>query len=145
MTLIAEKEYELIKCGLVFNHTTGRWLANYPWIKDPRCLPNNIHFAYATLRSTEKILSKDPLYAETYQKQIHDMLERKVARRVSDNELRNYTGPKFYISHHDVLSPQSVSTPMRVVFNSSARIKGGLSLNDCLAKGPCLLNQLLGI
>ena len=88
---------------------------------------------------------QESLYAETYQKQIHDMLERKVARRVSDNELRNYAGPKFYISHHDVLSPQSVSTPMRVVFNSSARIKGGLSLNDCLAKGPCLLNQLLGI
>ena len=34
---------------------------------------------------------------------------------------------------------------MRVVFNSSARAKGGMSLNDCLAKGPCLLNELLGI
>ena len=34
---------------------------------------------------------------------------------------------------------------MRVVFNSSAKFKGILSLNDCLAKGPCLLNELLGI
>jgi hypothetical protein len=145
MSLVEEKEYELIKKGLVFNHTTGRWLARYPWIMDPQNLHNNMQFAYATLMATEKRLSGDELYAKTYKKQIDDMLERNVARQVSQRELHNYSGPKFYISHHAVLSPQSVSTPMRVVFNSSARSKGGLSLNECLAKGPCLLNQLLGI
>ena len=145
MTLVEEKEYELIKGGLVFNETTGRWLANYPWIIDPRNLSSNREFAYAILMSTEKRMSRNQLYAETYKKQIDDMVERKVARRVTDQELKEYQGPIFYIAHHDVLSPQSVSTPMRVVFNSSARTRGGLSLNDCLAKGPCLLNQLLGI
>ena len=78
-------------------------------------------------------------------KQIQDMLDRKVARRITEQELSRYQGPKFYLAHHGVLSPQSVSTRMRVVFNSSARTRGRLSLNDCLAKGPCLLNQLLGI
>ena len=145
MTLVEEKEYELIKRGLLFSHATGRWLANYPWIMDPKCLPNNVQFAYATLMSTEKRLRRDKLYAETYQKQINDMLDRNVARQVTEQELKRYSGPKFYIAHHDVLSPRSISTPMRVVFNSSARMKGGLSLNDCLAKGPCLLNELLGI
>ena len=145
MTLIEEKEYDMIKDGLVFNQNTGRWLANYPWIIDPKNLSNNRDFAYALLMSTEKRLNKNQLHAKTYQKQINDMLERKVAREVSKQELEEYCGPKFYISHHDVLNPQSASTPMRVVFNSSARTKGGLSLNDCLAKGPCLLNQLLGI
>ena len=95
--------------------------------------------------STEKRLAKNPLYSETYRGQIQDMLKRGVARRVSDKELQEYEGTKFYISHHDVMNPRSVSTPMRVVFNSSARFKGGMSLNDCLAKGPCLLNELLGI
>ena len=145
MTIVEEKEYEMIRSGLSFNQATGKWLANYPWIVDPNCLPDNMHFAYATLMSTEKRLAKNPLYAETYQDQIGDMLKREVARRISDHELQEYTGAKFYISHHDVMSPRSVSTPMRVVFNSSARIKGGISLNDCLAKGPCLLNELLGI
>ena len=145
MTLIEEKEYALIKNGLVFNHSAGRWMANYPWIVDPESLSNNREFAYALLMSTEKRLNRNELHAETYRNQIADMMERKVAREVSEKELKEYPGPKFYISHHDVLSPQSVSTPMRVVFNSSARTKGGLSLNDCLAKGPCLLNQLLGI
>ena len=74
-----------------------------------------------------------------------DILERNAARNVSEEELRNYPGTKFYIAHHVVMSPSSASTPMRVVFNSSAKLKGDISLNDCLAKGPCLLNQLLGI
>ena len=121
MTIVEEKEYEMIKSGLSFNQATDKWLANYPWIVNPKCLPNNRHFAYATLMSTEKRLGKNQLYAETYQNQIYDMLKRKVARPVSEQELRDYVGPKFYISHHDVLNHQSV--------------------NDCLAKGPCLLNE----
>ena len=42
------------------------------------------------------------------------------------------------------MKPESQSTAMRVVFNSSAKING-TSLNKCLAKGPSLLNNMLGI
>ena len=59
MAIVEEKEYEMIKSGLSFNQTTGKWLANYPWIVDPKCLPDNMHFAYATLMKTEKRLSKN--------------------------------------------------------------------------------------
>ena len=145
MTLEEEKEYLMIREGLSFDEDSGRWRASYPWVKDPSCLPQNRNFAYATLQSTEKRLGKNQLYANTYRRQMHDMLERKAARLVSEEELRKYSGTKFYIAHHDVLSPASSSTPMRVVFNSSARLKCSFSLNDCLAKGPCLLNHLLGI
>ena len=145
MTIVEEKEYELIKQGLSFNQATGKWRADYPYIVDPSYLPESDSFAYATLMSTEKRLAKNSLYSETYRSQIEDMLNRGVARKVSEKELQEYTGTKFCISHHDVMNPRSASTPMRVVFNSSARTKGGMSLNDCLAKGPCLLNELLGI
>ena len=53
-------------------------------------------------------------------------------------------GPIHYISHHEVLKPDSKSTPVRIVFNSSARYMNH-SLNDYWAKGPHLLNDLLGI
>ena len=33
---------------------------------------------------------------------------------------------------------------MRIIFNSSAKVNGA-SLNDCLAKGPSLLNNIMGI
>ena len=60
------------------------------------------------------------------------------------SELKAYDGPTFYLSHHDVLKPDSSSTPLRIVFNSSAKING-ISLNGCLAKGPSLLNNIFGI
>ena len=144
MTIREEKELQMIEEGLQFDERSGRWQAKYPWVKDPGVLPENRHVAFATLKSTEKRLERNPLHAETYKRQMNDMLERKVERSVSDEELREYNGPRFYISHHDVLKPESHSTAMRIVFNSSARIKG-ISLNECLAKGPSLLNNILGI
>ena len=121
MTIVEEKEYEMIKQGLSFNQDTGKWRAEYPYIVNPRYLPESRKFAYATLMSTEKRLAKDPLYAETYISQIEDMIKRGVARKVGDKELQAYDKTKFYIAHHDVVNPRSMSTPMRVVFNSSAR------------------------
>ena len=59
MTLEEEKEYEMIRQGLDFDEGTGRWIANYPWIKDSSCLPWNQAFAYATLQSTEKRLGRN--------------------------------------------------------------------------------------
>lgn len=38
----------------------------------------------------------------------------------SHEELTNYTGPMHYIAHHEVLKPESKSTPVRIVFNSMA-------------------------
>ena len=72
------------------------------------------------------------------------MIERQAARVISNQELKNYKGPKFYISHHAVMKPESKSTPCRIVFNSSSKIQGKC-LNDFLAKGPSLLNNMLGI
>ena len=144
MTLLEEKELQMIKSGLAFSEDKGRWLAKYPWIKDPGSLPENKHVAYATLKSTETRLMKNKLHAETYKRQIDDMIDRKVAREVSEAELNKYQGQKFYLSHHDVLKPGSNSTAMRIVFNSSAKVNGS-SLNGCLAKGPSLLNNILGI
>ena len=96
------------------------------------------------LISTEKRLAKNEEHTKVYQKQIEDMIEREVARKLSETELENYKGPIHYISHHEVLKPDSKSTPVRIVFNSSARYMGHM-LNDYWAKGPHLLNDLLGV
>ena len=96
------------------------------------------------LISTEKRLAKNTTHAEVYQKQIEDMVSREVARKLTLKELKEYKGPIHYISHHEVLKPESKSTPVRIVFNSNARYMGH-ALNDYWAKGPHLLNDLLGI
>ena len=72
------------------------------------------------------------------------MIARGVARKLSQEELQRYKGPIHYISHHEVLKPDSKSTPVRIVFNSSANYMGHV-LNEYWAKGSDLLNELLGI
>ena len=49
-----------------------------------------------------------------------------------------------YIAHHEVLRPEKKSTPVRIVFNSSASYQGH-KLNDYWFKGPDLLNNLFGV
>ena len=72
------------------------------------------------------------------------MVNRGVARKLIKTELRNYKGPIHYISHHEVLKPDSKSTPVSIVFNSSANYMGHV-LNEYWAKGPDLLNNILGV
>jgi len=145
MSLKDEEELRMIEEKLVINPKTGRWMIEeYPWIKDPRELSNNRKVAVAKLYSTEKRLLNNPEYKDVYSSQIQDMLDRKAAREITQSELDNYNGPQFYLAHHAVSKPDSKSTPVRIVFDCAARYMG-LSLNDCLAKGPSLLNALLGI
>ena len=107
-------------------------------------LPNNRCVALGTLKATERRLARNPDHANLYSRQIEDMISRGAARAVEESELEIYNGPKFYLCHHAIYKAHSKSTPCRIVFNSSAKFQG-YSLNDYLAKGPSLLNQLLGI
>ena len=141
-TIQEERELAIIEQGLSLSN--NRWTAKYPWKKDPKDLPNNYPAAFAMLRSTEKRLLKDDNQAKLYSEQIEDMVERGVAKKITMEEEMNYNGPIYYVSHHEVVKPESQSTPCRIVFNSSASYMGH-NLNDYWFKGPDLLNNLLGI
>ncbi|XP_056010774.1 uncharacterized protein LOC130051848 [Ostrea edulis] len=97
------------------------------------------------LRSTERRLERaGPDYSKAYGDQIMDMVERSVARKLTDEEMDTYDGPIHYIPHHEVLKPNSKSTPVRIVFDSSSSYMGHV-LNEYWAKGPNVLNDLLGV
>ena len=135
----------MIEENLKYDDKNQCWITSYPCLIDPHTLPNNYQTVYTTLQRTEKTLSKDEKWADTYRGQMQDMVERGVARKLSPQELTNWTGPAFYISHLAVVNPQSNSTPVRIVFNSS-QTHEGVSLNSCLAKGPdSYMNNLIGI
>ncbi|CAB3989230.1 RNA-directed DNA polymerase from transposon BS [Paramuricea clavata] len=140
-TLKEERELNLIEEGLT--HEGDHWVVRYPWIRSPDDLPNNKEAALRMLGSTEKRLQKNKPLLETYKEQIQDMVQRSVARKLTQAEIENYDGPVYYLSHHEVLKPESTSTPCRIVFNLSAKFQGH-SLNNCWAKGPDLMNNLLG-
>ena len=64
-----------------------------------------------------------------------EMSEMVFSRQLCKQELEDYNGPIHYISHHEVLRPESKSTPVRIVFNSSAVFRGH-RLNDYWMKEP---------
>ena len=140
-----ERELALIKEGLRYDGCKKKWSVKYPWLKDPALLPNNENMAVTRLKNTENRLEKlGPAYAQMYQDQFKDMIERGVARKLSNEEMKSYNGPVYYLTHHEVLKPESISTPCRIVFNSSACYRGHV-LNDYWAKGPDIINNLFGI
>ena len=136
------KELTLIEqsCKLKGN----QWQISYPWKKDASLLPNNYEQVLKKLESTERRLLKNPKHAESYDMQIKEMETMGFARKLTQEELESYNGPVHYISHHAVVRPEKKSTPVRIVFNSSATYKGH-TLNDYWYKGPDLLNSLFGV
>ena len=87
-----EQELKMIEENLTYDNGNLCWITSYPWLINPHTLPNNYQTAYATLQRTEKTLSRDDKWADTYREQIHDMVERGVARKLSPEELKNWTG-----------------------------------------------------
>ena len=119
-----EQELKLINSKLHYDEENKRWIAGYPWITDPVLFPDNYAATFATLRSTEKRLLTDPKWANKYSEQISDMESRGVARKLTLEEMEAWNGPVFYLSHLAVENPKSVTTPVRIVFNSSQIFKG---------------------
>lgn len=70
-----EQELKMIQGNLEYDSVKHCWVTSYPWLVDPMTLPNNYGAAFATLKNTERTLSKDEWWTETYQKQIEDMVE----------------------------------------------------------------------
>ncbi|GFY40574.1 integrase catalytic domain-containing protein [Trichonephila inaurata madagascariensis] len=61
---------------------------------------------------------------------------------VPDREL-NSKG--HYLPHHPVFKPDSVTTKIRPVFDTSGKVGRSPSLNDCLVKGPNLIEEIPSI
>ena len=142
-SLKEERELKLIENNLEFHGQY--WIAGYPWVKNPSLLPNNFEYAMKRLVSTETSLCRDPIWMSTYSEQIEDMILRGVARKLTSEEINTYDGPIHYIAHHAVIKPDSKSTPVRIVFDSSHSYKGH-PLNSYWAKGPDgYMNNLLSV
>ena len=58
--------------------------------------------------------------------------------------MENYKGYVHHLPHHEVCKPDSTSTSLRIVVNSSASYTGHV-LTDYWAKGPDCINSLFGI
>ena len=140
MSLAEERELEMVRNGL--RYVTGddhceksHWHAKYPWAENPTSLPNNRKAVEATFLRTEKQLAREPEWKGAYASQVHDMVQRKATEKLPKEVLEDWTESMWYISYLVAPNPHSVSTPVRLVWNSSQKFRG-LSLNDLLIKRP---------
>ena len=102
------------------------------WKEDHDYLPTNYTVAKARTESTIKRLNKDPKLLRTYGNIIEEQ-ERKGFIEKVDEE----SGSKIHNIPHHAVRKDSVTTPIRIVYDCSCRQSPNhASLNDCLMSTP---------
>ena len=128
-----------------FNSSTkfenGRYQVKWPWIEYPTDLPLNLGLAVGRL--TNLLKRCDQTILEQYDQILMDQLSKGVIERVESSPLPN-SHPVHYLPHHCVLKVDK-TTKLRIVYDASAKVKGKLSLNEYLYKGPCMLEDLVSL
>ena len=124
--------------------SNGRYLVAWSWKESPKLLPGNFQLAVGQLKSTISRLKKNPRLLEMYSAVIQEQIDRGIIERVSDKVTEGEF--KHYIPHHAVITPTKSTTKVRVVYDASAKTRqSNKSLNDCLYRGPLLLQDLCGL
>lgn len=115
----------------------GRYQVCLPWLEGHKELHCNRQQAVMRLKAvTSKLKSEGHL--EAYDQVFQQWLEDGVIEQVPGN---SDGGLDYYMPHRHVIKEHS-TTPVRPVFDASAKCKGGVSLNDCLEKGPNMLERI---
>ncbi|XP_058977598.1 uncharacterized protein LOC131802148 [Musca domestica] len=118
----------------------GRLMVRLPFKGDPIVLGDSRDIALRRFFSIERKLNKNPELKEDYSQFLKEYEELGHMSQVDDT---NISVPNYYIPHHCVLRPSSVSTKLRVVFDASCRTTSQTSLNEIMMVGPTIQNNLL--
>ena len=120
----------------------GKYWVRLPFRPNCGSLPNNYAQALGQLYSLRSNLSKNVDMLNCYNNIIEEQLTRKFIEIVPHARVTNET---HYLPHHGV-AKNSVTTPLRIVFNCSAKAAKHLSsLNDTLMTGPSMTEKLVDI
>ena len=96
------------------------------------------------LKSLYKRLCQDPTLMKKYDAIIKEQLEKNMIEPLNEDNEEGQV--KHYIPHHVVIKPDSESTKLRIVYDASAKSKkSNSSLNDCLYRGPVIMEDLCGL
>ena len=118
-------------------HNGERYVVCLPWRVGIPVEDNLYSLAYSRLINLKKKLYQTNTF-DPYNDIIKSYLEKNYIEHVTQDQ-----GPSCYLPHHGVTREDKVTTKLRIVFDGSAKVKGGHSLNECLYKGPTLLNDLV--
>ena len=119
---------------------------SYPWNEDVFKLGDNLRQAVKVQGSIERRLIRDKAHLEAYNSEFKKFIDRGAISRIIQQEMDEYSEPISYVTHLPVHKPESATTTLRIVTNTSfinETVK--LSPNNCMLEGPNALNSLLEI
>ncbi|UYV82365.1 hypothetical protein LAZ67_21001798 [Cordylochernes scorpioides] len=119
----------------------GRFCVGLPWLGNQEGIPSNRHIAERRLFNTTRKLRAKCIFSE-YDRVFQEWLAEGVIEKVSPEDLNRKC---HYLPHNPVVKANSNTTKIRPVFDASCKDKGNLSLNDCLASGPNVIEQIPAI
>ena len=150
MTRVESKELAMIKASMKFvkedpGDEGGVIRFHYPAKGDLTQLKDNRAQAIGFQKGVAKKQTKEERAA--FNKEVHDYISRGTFRHITPQEMESWTGVVNYVTIHGVPKPESKSTALRLVSNSSLRNKmsQGVSYNDLLVKGPNGLQPLVQV
>lgn len=117
----------------------GRYEVSLPWIDGHQSVSVNREICERRLQSSlSKLENRGKV--NDYQKIFDQWLTLGIIEEVVEDD-EPKTGVS-YLPHHPVFNDKSLTTPIRPVFDASAKSKRCPSLNDCLEKGQNLLHDI---
>ncbi|XP_021960214.1 uncharacterized protein LOC110856080 [Folsomia candida] len=93
-------------------------------------------------RLSSQIQKLNPEKFAVYDKIFKAWIEEKFIEVVTDADKNK---PSHYLPHRPVFKPESVTTPVRPVFDASCKVGRAPSINECLEKGPNLMELIPSI
>ena len=122
--------------SVIFDKTSARYTVNLPWKPDKRdILVNNKTLALKRADNLKRRLGKDPALEREYNAVISEMEKNNIIHEVPAHDIDNTDYPVYYLPHRPVIRDSSLTTKIRPVFDASAKIHNGLSLNNCMEAG----------
>jgi len=129
-----------------YDETDRSVMITYPWTEDVYRLTDNLQQAIRMQYGVERRLCRDPKLLKAYNDEFRKFVERNAISLMTQDEMDNYSGPVSYVTHLPVFKPESTTTPLRVVTNTSfVNANAKLSPNGCMQEGPNALANLLEV
>lgn len=114
----------------------GRYIVKLPWMNERPRIPSNKKMATSRLMSATKKLNFNNHF-KTYDDIFKTWFDEGFIEKLVN--VNNENG--HYLPHHPIFK-DSITTPVRPVFDASCKTQINLSLNDCMYKGPNYIESL---
>lgn len=122
----------------------GKFIVNFPLNNSPEILGDSREKAKKQFLMLERKLNNDTHLKEMYSNFMAEYENLNHMQKINVND-SNKSQATYYMPHLPVIREHSVTTKLRVVFNSSSKTTSGLSLNDIQMNGPVIQPDLFTI